>query len=87
MAAAPDTDGLEADSDAAPDDQASIDAPPTADDEGEVAPEADAPEPPPPAVAAAEEVAPAPTPAPHRGRALNDPRELRKAAARDAAAD
>ena len=87
----PDPAGVEADFDAAPGDPAPLDAPAAAmDDELETAADADAPEPAPPGepappdVATTEEVAPAPTPAPHRGRALNDPRELRRAAARDA---
>ena len=61
------------------------------DDELEIARKAEAPVPEPappseptPAATTAEGAAPAPTPAPHRGRALNDPRELRNAAARDA---
>ena len=92
----PDADEIEADADTAPGDHATSDAPPVAaDDQVEVAAETATPEPetaPPsepvtPAMAATDEVAPAPTPPPHRGRALNDPRERRKAAARTSTSD
>ena len=92
----PDADELEADADTAPGDLATSDAPPAAaDDQVGVAAETAAPEPetaPPsepatPAMAATDEVAPVPTPPPHRGRALNDPRERRKAAARTSTSD
>ncbi|MCY3810509.1 MAG: Rne/Rng family ribonuclease [Gammaproteobacteria bacterium] len=86
--AAPHTAGLEADVAVAQGDPTPLDTPAAAMDD-ETAADTDAPEPVPlsePAssdVAATEEAAPAPTPPPHRGRALNDPRELRQAAARD----
>ena len=89
--ALPETDAAEADNDAAQDDPAPTDAAAVAaDEEAEPAAEADAApsSEPAPTETAADEVAPTPTsdepPAASRGRALNDPRELRKAAARDA---
>ena len=89
--AGPETDAVESDNDPAQDDEAPTDAVAIpANEETESAAEAEeAPsEEPAPTVTAAEEVAPAPTPdeppTTSRGRALNDPRELRKVAARDA---
>ncbi len=89
--AGPETDAVESDNDAAQDDEAPTDAGAiTANEETESAAEAEEPpsDEPAPTVTAAEKVAPTPTPddppAASRGRALNDPRELRKAAARDA---
>ena len=89
--AGPQTDAVESDNDPAQHDEAPTDAVAIpANEETESAAEAEEPpsDEPAPTVTAAEEVAPTPTPddppAASRGRALNDPRELRKAAARDA---
>ena len=90
--AAPQTDAMEADNDAAQDDEAPTDAvADAANEETDPVAEADATpssEPAPTVTAEDEAAAPAPTsdepPAASRGRALNDPRELRKAAASDA---
>ena len=82
--AATETAGPQADVDVAQGDPAPLDAPAAAlDDKLETVADADAPDPAPLDVPATEEVAPAPAPPPHHGRALNDPRELRKGAARD----
>ena len=92
--AVPEIDATQADNDAAPGDEAQTNTEAIAADaeaEPTAKPEAAPPDDPTPTVTAAEEVAPAPTSdepsAANRGRALNDPRELRKAAAREASTD
>ena len=92
--AVPEIDATQADNDAAPGDEAQTNTEAiAADEEAEptAKPEAAPPDDPTPTVTAAEEVAPAPTSdepsAANRGRALNDPRELRNAAAREASTD
>ena len=89
--ARPEIHAIESDNDAAQDDEAPIDAGaiPANEETASAAEAEDAPsDEPEPTVTAAEDAAPAPTsdepPDADRGRALNDPRELRKAAARDA---